>query len=125
MMNDEEKIAIYQLTQGIQPRGVDSVIRHPEPTYRNGRPDWLRTPEKCSVQGHISPIAEYLVQLQLASEGSAGTPIDQLLTTDDGTFELLVPPGEYLLRVWASDERVIKQQAMVVQANIQNLQLSI
>lgn len=121
----EEPFSIYQLTQGIQPRGVDSVIRHPEPSYRNGRPDWLRTPEKCSVQGRISPIAEYLVQLHLASEGSAGTPVDQLLTTDDGTFELLVPPGEYLLRLWASNERVIEQQPLVVQANIRNLQLSI
>lgn len=95
---EEEPFSCYQQTGGLPQCWVDLVIRHPEPTYRNGRPAWLRTPDRCVVQGRIVPPASTLVQLHLTQEGSAGTPIDQYLTEEDGAFELLAPKGTYLLR---------------------------
>ena len=47
----EEPFSCYQQTGGLPQCWVDLVIRHPEPTYRNGRPAWLRTPDCCVVQG--------------------------------------------------------------------------
>ena len=59
-----------------------------------------RVSEKLGMthKGTIAPPMSYLVQLHLAREGPAGTPVDQYLTGEDGAFELLAPPGEYLLR---------------------------
>jgi len=56
----------------------------------------------------------YLVQLHLAREGPAGTPVDQYLTGEDGAFELLAPPGEYLLRWWSSDEQVVGERPLTL-----------
>ncbi len=50
----------------------------------------------------------------LIQEGSAGTPIDQYLTEEDGAFELLAPQGTYLLRWWSPDERVIGEHTMTL-----------
>ena len=93
---------------------VDLVIRHPEPTYRNGRPAWLHTPDRCVVQGRIVPPASSFIQLHLAQEGPAGTPVDQYLTKEDGAFELLAPQGAYLLRWWSPDERVIGERPVTL-----------
>ncbi len=110
----EEPFSCYQQTGGLPQRWVDHVIRHPEPTYQNGRPQWLRTPDRCVVRGRIVPPASALVQLHLIQEGSAGTPIDQYLTEEDGAFELLAPQGTYLLRWWSPDERVIGERPMAL-----------
>ncbi len=110
----EEPFSCYQQTGGLPQCWVDLVIRHPEPTYRNGRPAWLRTPDRCVVQGRIVPPASTLVQLHLTQEGSAGTPIDQYLTEEDGAFELLAPKGTYLLRWWSPDERVIGERPVTL-----------
>ncbi|MGI9147818.1 MAG: hypothetical protein ACR2IK_14915 [Chloroflexota bacterium] len=97
----EEPFSAYQLTGAGNYPGVDLLIRHPEPTYLRGRPDWLRV-DRLSVQGTIEPPAECLVQLHPAAEGTTSTPADQLLTEEDGQFELLVPAGDYPLRVWTA-----------------------
>ncbi len=109
-LSGEEPFSCYQQTGGPPQRWVDLVIRHPEPTFQNGRPDWLRTLDTCSVQGTITPPACYLVQLHLAQEGSVGTPVDQYLTEEDGAFELLAPQGTYLLRWWSPAGRVIGER---------------
>jgi len=106
-LSGEEPFSCYQQTGGLPQRWVDLVIRHPEPSYHNGRPAWLRTPDRCVLQGRIVPPASSLVQLHLTQEGSAGTPVDQYLTDEDGAFELLAPQGAYLLRWWSPAGQVI------------------
>jgi hypothetical protein len=101
-MTGQEPFSSYQLTGPGSRPGVDFVIRHPESRYEHGRPDWLRV-NRHSVQGVVEPPGEYLVQLQPAAEGATSTPVDQLLTEADGQFELLVPEGDYLLRVWRGE----------------------
>jgi hypothetical protein len=109
-LSGEEPFSCYQQTGGLPQPWVDLIIRHPEPTYRNGRPAWLRTPDSCVVQGRLVPPASALVQLHLAQEGPAGTPIDQYLTDEDGAFELLAPQGTYLLRWRSPAARVIGER---------------
>jgi hypothetical protein len=109
-LSGEEPFSCYQQTGGLPQRWVDLVIRHPEPTFHNGRPQWLRTSDRCLVQGRIIPPASSLVQLQLIQEGPAGTPIDQYLTDEDGAFELLAPKGAYLLRWWSPNGQVIGER---------------
>lgn len=113
-LSGEEPFSCYQQTGGFPQRWVDLVIRHPEPTYHNGRPDWLRTPDRYAIQGRIVPPAPALVQLHLIQEGPAGTPVDQYLTGEDGAFELLAPQGTYLLRWWSPDERVIGERPVTL-----------
>lgn len=45
------------------------------------------------------------------------------MTDADGAFELLVPPGDYLLRLLSSDEQVVKERPLEVQSDIRSLQL--
>ncbi len=113
-LSGEEPFSCYQQTGGLPQPWVDLVIRHPEPTYRNGRPAWLRTPDRCVVQGRIVPPASSLVQLHLTQEGPVGTPVDHYLTDEDGAFELLAPKGAYLLRWWSPDERVIGERPVTL-----------
>ncbi len=113
-LSGEEPFSCYQQTAGLPLPWVDLVIRHPEPTYRNGRPAWLRTPDRCVVQGRIVPPASSFIQLHLAQEGPAGTPVDQYLTKEDGAFELLAPQGAYLWRWWSPDERVIGERPVTL-----------
>ena len=119
----EEPFSCYQQTGGQPQRWVDLVIRHPEPTYQNGRPQWLRTPDRCAIQGRIIPHASALVQLHLAQEGSAGTPVDQYLTGEDGAFELFAPQGAYLLRWWSPDGRVIGERLLTLRTEICQIDL--
>lgn len=120
---DEEPFSMYQLTGEGRRTGIDVLIRHPRPSYARDRPDWLRQDGRRSVIGSVESPGAYLVQLHLASEGPAGTPVDQLLTGPDGVFELLVPSGDYLLRLWSPDERVVETRALAVQADIPDLRL--
>lgn len=122
---DQEPLSVYQLTGPGDRPGVDLLLRHPAPRYTNGRPDWLRTPDRRTVRGVVDPAAEYLVQLHLASEGEAGTPVDQLLTQADGAFELLVPAGQYLLRVWSGAEQVVLRQELRIQDDGLELRLAV
>jgi hypothetical protein len=122
-ITNEEPYSSCQLTGEGQLSGVDLLIRHPQPRYQRGRPDWLRSSDRLAVQGAIQPAGEYLVQLHFAAEGWAGTPTDQLLTPDDGTFELLVPPDRYYLRVWSSIGQVVETRPLTVQADIRGLWL--
>jgi hypothetical protein len=117
-----ELTGAYQLTgEGSRP-GVDLLIRHPEPTYVRGRPDWLR-PGRHSVQGQVEPPAARLVQLLPTAEGPTSTPTDQFLTNEDGRFELLVPPGDYLLRVWTAAGHVGEPRPLAVQGDLDGLRL--
>jgi heme-binding uptake protein ChaN (Tiki superfamily) len=115
-LSGEEPVSCYQQTGGLPQRWVDLVIRHPEPAYHNGRPAWLRTPDCCVIQGRIVPPASSLVQLHLAQEGPAGTPIDQYLTDEDGAFELFAPKGAYLLRWWSADAHLIGERPLPLHA---------
>ena len=83
-MTGDEPFCAYQLTSGGNRPGVDLLIRHPEPHYARGRPDWLCV-DRHSVQGWIDPRAACLVQLQPAAEGPSSTPTDQLLTDAPGS----------------------------------------
>ncbi len=123
-LSGEEPFSCYQQTGGLPQPWVDLVIRHPEPTYRNGRPEWLRTTDRSAVQGTIAPPMSYLVQLHLAREGHAGTPIDQYLTGEDGAFELLAPPGAYLLRWWSPDEQVVGERPLMLSSENFQVHLS-
>jgi len=71
-------------------------------------------PRPLRGSGGIVPPASTLVQLHLTQEGSAGTPIDQYLTEEDGAFELLAPKGTYLLRWGSPDERVIGERPVTL-----------
>jgi hypothetical protein len=131
-LTGEEPFSAMQLTEGpqflphgvrISPVGFDVVIRHPEPSYQRGRPSWLRTADRRSVRGAVDPPAAHLLQLHLAAEGPAGTPVDQYLTGPDGLFELLVPPGSYLLRLWSPEERVVEERVLTVGGDVQNFRL--
>ncbi len=122
-LSGEEPFSCYQQTGGLPQRWVDLVIRHPEPSYRNGRPAWLRTPDRCVVQGRIVPPASSLVQLHLTQEGPAGTPIDQYLTEEDGAFELLAPKGAYLLRWWAPNGHVIGERPVMLRTELFQMDL--
>ena len=118
----DEPFCAYQLTgEGSRP-GVDVLIRHPEPTYLRARPDWLRV-DRQSVQGSIEPPAACLVQLHPASEGPASTPTDQLLTGEDGQFELLVPPDDYLLRVWTAAGHVSQPRPLAVRGDLHDVRI--
>ena len=64
--------------------------------------------------GEDRPTCVFSRQLHLIQEGSAGTPIDQYLTDENGAFELLAPKGTYLLRWWSPDERVIGERPMTL-----------
>jgi hypothetical protein len=118
----EEPFSAYQLTGAGNYRGVDLVIRHPESRYEHGRPDWLRI-NRHSVQGVVEPPGEYLLQLQPAAEGTASTPADQLLTEEDGQFELLVPAGDYLLRVWSAAGHVSEPRPLAVRGDLDDLRI--
>ncbi len=124
-LSGEEPFSCYQQTGGLPQPWVDLVIRHPEPSYRNGRPQWLRTPDSCIVQGRIVPPAASLVQLHLTQEGSAGTPIDQYLTDEDGAFELLAPQGAYLLRWWSPDGQVIGERPVTLHTEVCQINLQL
>ena len=116
----EEPFCAYQLSsEGSRP-GVDVVIRHPPPRYEHGRPDWLRV-DGHSVCGVLEPPGECLVQLLPSTEGPASTPTDQLLTEADGAFELLVPEGDYLLRVWRGEGRPGTTEHLAVTRPIEGL----
>jgi hypothetical protein len=120
----EEPYAVYQLTGPGNRPGVDLLIRHPQPSYTRQRPDWLRQADRHAIAGRIQPPGACLVQLHLAAEGAAGTPVDQLLTDADGGFELLVPAGDYLLRLWsATDERLTHTRPLTVNGSIADLRL--
>jgi hypothetical protein len=121
-MTGAEPFCAYQVTGPGNRPGVDLLIRHPEPKYLRGRPDWLRV-NRLSVQGSIEPAAECLVQLHPAAEGSASTPADQLLTDEDGQFELLVPEGDYVLRVWTAAGRVSKPRPLAVTGRVDDLRI--
>jgi len=105
---------LQNLSGGLPQRWVDLVICHPEPTYHNGHPAWLRTPDHCVVQGRIVPPASSPVQLRLAQEGFTGTPVDQYLIDEDGAFELLAPKRAYLLRWWSPDGQVIREHPVTL-----------
>jgi len=122
-LSGEEPFSCYQQTGGLPQRWVDLVIRHPKPTSHNGRPAWLRTPDRCAVQGRAVPPASSLVQLHLAQERPAGTPIDQYLTDEDGAFELLAPQGTYLLRWWSSDGRVMGECPLTLHTEVCQIDL--
>jgi len=120
----EEPYSTYQLTGPGSRPGVDLLIRHPRPTYTHQRPDWLRQADRHAVAGQVEPSGACLVQLHLAAEGAAGTPVDQLLTDADGRFELLVPAGDYLLRLWsAADERLILSRPLTINGSLADLRL--
>lgn len=119
----EEPFSCYQQTERLSQPWVDLVINHPEPTYRKGRPEWLRTPNRYVVQGKIVPPASCLVQLHLTQEGSAGTPVDQYLTYENGVFELLAPQGTYLLRWWSPDGQVIGERPLTLHTDVCRIDL--
>jgi hypothetical protein len=102
--------------------GVDLLIRHPEPRYEQERPDWLRV-NRYSVQVVVEPQGEYLVQLQPAAEGPTSTPADQLLTGADGQFELLVPEGDYILRLWRREVEVGEPCHITVTRSVEDLRI--
>jgi hypothetical protein len=116
----EEPFCAYQLTGDGNRLGVDVLIRHPAASYLRGRPQWLR-PGRYSVQGRVEPHAACLVQLLPAAEGPTSTPADQVMTDGDGQFELLVPPGDYLLRAWTADGLVGAQRPLAVHGNLGEL----
>ena len=119
-LSGDEPFSAYQLSPrpaggSWRPGGeVDMVIQHSRPSYERGRTDWLRKSDRTSLRGSVEPAGEYLVQIHLMSEGVEGTPIDQLLTRQDGAFELLVPEGRYLLRVWSGAGRIIWSEELQV-----------
>jgi hypothetical protein len=113
-LTDEEPFSAYPLTGAGRRPGVDVLIRHPPPVYMRGRLDWLRTTSSCSLRGSVDPPGAYLVQLHPATEGDTSTPLDQRLTDAEGEFELLAPPGDYLLRLWAPDERLAAARSIAV-----------
>jgi hypothetical protein len=119
----DEPFSAYQLTGDGRRPGVDALVRHPMPTYENGRPDWLRQDGRVSVTGSVSAPGTHLVQLLLASEGGRGTPVDQTATRREGKFELLVPPDEYLLRFWGPDEQLVDSRLLRVTTTQVGLQL--
>ena len=123
-MTGDEPFCAYQLTGNGHRPGVDVLIRHPEPKYLRARPDWLRV-DRRSVQGSIEPPAACLVQLHPAAEGPTSTPTDQLLTGDDGRFELLVPPGDYLLRVWTEAGQVTEPRPLAVRGDLDALRVQV
>jgi len=118
---NQEPFSGYQLTgTGTRP-GVDLLIRHSDPTYTRSRPSWLRTPERVSVQGTVEPAVEYLVQLTPGLERGV-TPTDQLLTSSDGAFELLAPPGDYALRIW-SKAGLLHERALSLETAMSDLRV--
>src|SRR5260370_23310955 len=124
-LSGEEPFSCYQQTGGLPQCWVGLVIRHHEPTYHNGRPAWLLTPDRCAVQGRVVPPASSLVQLHLAQEGPAGTPVDQYLTGEDGAFELLAPKGADLLRWWSPDGWVMGERSLTLHTEGCQIDLSL
>jgi len=123
-LTGEEPFSACQVTGQGQRPGVDVLIRHPEPSYRYRRPDWLRTSTSCSLTGAVDPPDAYLVQLHPATEGPTSTPVDQVLTHLDGAFELLAPTGDYLLRLWAPDEQLVRSRPIAVRGPMTGLRLT-
>jgi hypothetical protein len=82
-----------------------------------------RWANRYSVQGVVEPHGEYLVQLQPAAEGPTSTPADQLLTGADGQFELLVPEGEYILRLWRREGEVGEPCHITVTRSVEDLRI--
>jgi hypothetical protein len=123
-MTGEEPFSAYQLTGPGRRPGVDLLIRHSEPRYEHGRPDWLRI-HRHRVQGVVEPPGEHLVQLHAAGEGPSSTPVDQLLTGPDGQFELLVPPGDYLLRVCSRERDAPETRQITVTRSLSDLHISV
>ena len=123
-LTGDEPFSTYQLTGDGRRPGVDVLIRHPPPTYISGRPDWLRTPTACPLAGTVDPSGAYLVQLHIASEGPGSTPLDQVLTDAGGAFELLAPPGDYLLRLWAPNEQLVHTRPISLRGPIADLRLT-
>lgn len=121
---DDAPFSAYQVSGPGRRTAVDLLIRHPAPEHRRHvRPEWLHTPDRRVVRGEVTPHHEYLVQLQLATEGTAGTPVDQLLTEADGQFQLLVPSGAYRLRVRSPEGRVVREQPLTVTGDVPGLRL--
>jgi hypothetical protein len=123
-MGGDEPFSAYQLTGAGSRPGIDLLIRHPVPTYLRGRPDWLRR-GRHAVRGVVQSPGACLVQLQPAAEGSSSTPTDQLLTEDDGRFELLVPPDDYLLRVWTGAGQVSTPRPLAVTGDLDGLRVEV
>lgn len=110
----EEPYVAYQTTGVLEKAGVDVLIRHPKPRYIHGRPDWLRAKwlrgyKRVPVKVAVDVIGTLLVQAQSRKEGPRSTPVDQIMTHGRNQVELLLPAGEYTMRILASDEQVLRR----------------
>jgi hypothetical protein len=90
--------------------GVDAIVLHPPEPLETAaeRPAWLQPEDAAEIVGTVlrdeAPCEGCLVQALVEAEGELSTPADQVLTDEQGRYQLRVRAGRYRLRVWAPAE---------------------
>jgi hypothetical protein len=96
--------------------GVDVTLFHPRSHYENGRPTWLRMNGLRSPfplpQEICGPAPRCLVRARSAAEGPDATPIDQILAEPGRPVALLLPAGEFALRVEDAAGKVLGERSL-------------
>ena len=99
------------------PGMIDAYLFHPRTQLVEGRPDWmsmggLRRPVRVEVAAAAVPT---LLQARFADESDDAVPADQIVLWPERPVPaLFLRPGTYRLRLIDRNDRVLRQDRLVV-----------